>query len=561
VYLVRGPDGLNDAMKFLQFDGADVQKQQAIIRDIEILVHAAHPALLHVLGYSLPTETDPSAAIVTEFMSRGSLSDIISLENHGRAPRKWDLTRKLIVIFGLAGGLHYLHDNQILHGNLKGENILLTDNLEPQITDFGLTKALPSRPSIYTPPEKGTDFKGDVYAFSILAFAIFSARTPFPDAANPAELIRKGARPEIPDTIPNIYATLIQQCWAQDPDARPTFEEVVNTLNSDDFLLAGCETDSVSAYRSRVFPPRAAPSPPGMTVQELMSEIQSEIGSELAELQKMIDAVGYSQGRIELTLRELRTEAQDVQKTFEKNDRRIQTFSLDFENTGLHLQKIRDETDHFKRLAGQSSEFRRYAQGLRELYDRLLELDDRKKPSSPRSPTRRRTSDVARPPRRLMTRPSKPLPAENLCNLVPRVDVEGFSLSLTNRKNLPLVLDPTWTGAWSSRRCDDAWLSFDFREARCIVTAYVLKSAANPENSKHLRSWVLEGSVGGCWSQIHRVDDDKTLNGPGAVYSADNVTPVKAKTIRLRQIAPSHAGPGTGFSLANVQLFGSTVDP
>jgi serine/threonine protein kinase len=548
-------------MKIMQFEGADTARQQVIIREIETMAQATHPSLLPVLGYSLPTESDPSAAIITEFMSRGSLSDIISLEKHGRAPRKWDLTGKLIVIFGVAGGLRYLHSNQILHGNLKGENVLLNDNLEPQIADFGLTRAVPPRPSIYTPPEMNIDFKGDVYAFSILAFEIFSATTPFPDAADPADLIRIGERPEIPETIPAVFAWLIKQCWAQNPDSRPSFEWIVEALNSDNFLLPGCETEPVAEYRSRVFPPPRARSDLGMAPQEFMNDMKSEIESQLAQLREMVDGVSADHRGIESALHELRAEVKDVQTIFEKNDKRIQLFSHDFENTGLHLKNIREETDRLKKVAGHCAEFGRYSQILKKLHDRLPEFDERKKPSAAKLISRGRSGDLTRSTKRILGRTTRPRPGDNLFALVPRVDVGGFSLDLPNRKSLPHVVDPAWTGAWTSRRCDDAWLSVDFGEARCIVTAYTLTSAPSPEGGKHLRSWVLEGSVGGSWSQIHKVDDNKTLNSPSAVYSADRVTPVTAKTIRLRQTGPSHAGPGTGFSLANIQLFGSVVAP
>jgi serine/threonine protein kinase len=97
-------------------------------------------------------------------------------------------------LFGIAYRMMILHGQKIIHRDLKPENVLLTDNLEPKISDLGLSKFIEAgRPlshtadigtPLYWAPEdcEGLgeyDFSVNVYAYGILAYSTISSMSPF----------------------------------------------------------------------------------------------------------------------------------------------------------------------------------------------------------------------------------------------------------------------------------------------------------------------------------------------------------------------------------------------
>ena len=68
--------------------------------------------------------------------------------------------------------------------------------------------------------------------------------------------IGRNYRPKRPENIPDHYWDLIQKCWQQNPDDRPTFEEIVNILKDDKYALEefGVKTDleQLHEYQKRI---------------------------------------------------------------------------------------------------------------------------------------------------------------------------------------------------------------------------------------------------------------------------------------------------------------------
>ncbi|XWS73252.1 hypothetical protein CRYUN_Cryun02cG0111500 [Craigia yunnanensis] len=107
-----------------------------------------------------------------------------------------DCKTRYKIAVGTARGLHYLHkgcQRRIIHRDIKSSNILLTADFEPQISDFGLEKWLPSQWTHHSiAPIEGTfghlapeyfmhgivDEKTDVFAFGVFLLEIVSGRKP-----------------------------------------------------------------------------------------------------------------------------------------------------------------------------------------------------------------------------------------------------------------------------------------------------------------------------------------------------------------------------------------------
>lgn len=228
-------------------------------REVNIISGLDHPAVLKFYGYSkVDFEQESKPVIITEYSSNGTLRNITEQVRQQKVPQSWDDTKKLINIYGIASGVSYLHSRDILHRDLKPQNILEDDNLFPQIADFGLAlishqkqdansyqpnnKALGT--PIYAAPEiwkkNAYSTKGDVYSFGYIVYEIMTNEAPFQGFTQDQvfdEVIANRIRPEFKCPIPDVYKQLIEKCWADDPNERPNFSTIVKELKTNpDFI-------------------------------------------------------------------------------------------------------------------------------------------------------------------------------------------------------------------------------------------------------------------------------------------------------------------------------------
>ena len=223
------------------------------VREVDYNSRMNHPSVLKFFGYSnTDFEGKPKPVIVTEYCKNLALSTFI--ESLNEDPNVWNDTRKLITIFGIASGMKYLHENNIIHRDLKPDNILMDDNLCPKIADFGFSKRIDSNGNSISTIEsqkcaKGTPIfiapevfmtnestkESDVYAFGILVYEIVTNLIPYEGLRYEQLVIyvSKGNRPLFVNENDNDpYQNLIRKCWSNDPKDRPTFNEIVEELKS-----------------------------------------------------------------------------------------------------------------------------------------------------------------------------------------------------------------------------------------------------------------------------------------------------------------------------------------
>ncbi|KAM9718223.1 retinal guanylyl cyclase 2 isoform 1-T1 [Menidia menidia] len=186
-------------------------------------------------------------AIVTEFCSRGSLEDLLLNEDV-----KLDWMFKSSLLLDLIKGMKYLHHRGVCHTRLKSRNCVVDGRFVLKITDYGYSEVLESqrfpfvepRPEelLWTAPEilrsgqpllYGT-LPGDVYSFAIIMQEVVIRGPPFcmMDQSD-AEIIEKVRKPPplcrpvvSPDYAPMECIQLMKQCWNEQPDKRPSFEEI-----------------------------------------------------------------------------------------------------------------------------------------------------------------------------------------------------------------------------------------------------------------------------------------------------------------------------------------------
>ncbi|XP_073156221.1 probable receptor-like serine/threonine-protein kinase At5g57670 isoform X2 [Henckelia pumila] len=181
-------DGEAIAVKRLSKTSNDERKEKEFLSEIGTLGHVSHPNVTSLLGCCL----DNGLYLVFQFSSKGSVSSL--LHDEKLAVMDWKTRHKIAV--GTARGLHYLHKRcprRIIHRDIKASNILLTADFEPQISDFGLAKWLPSQWSHHSiVPIEGTfghlapeyfmhgvvDEKTDVFAFGVFVLELISGKKP-----------------------------------------------------------------------------------------------------------------------------------------------------------------------------------------------------------------------------------------------------------------------------------------------------------------------------------------------------------------------------------------------
>ncbi|KAG7321171.1 hypothetical protein KOW79_015586 [Hemibagrus wyckioides] len=186
-------------------------------------------------------------AIVTEFCSRGSLEDLLHNEDV-----KLDWMFKSSLLLDLIKGMKYLHHRGVCHGRLKSRNCVVDGRFVLKVTDYGYNEVLHTQKFPYTEPKAedllwtapehlrtphpghSGSYEGDVYSFSIIVQEVVLRGPPFFMLHMPAEeIIQKIKKPPplcrpvvSPDYAPMECIQLIKQCWNEQPERRPAFDEI-----------------------------------------------------------------------------------------------------------------------------------------------------------------------------------------------------------------------------------------------------------------------------------------------------------------------------------------------
>ncbi|CAL8364891.1 unnamed protein product [Lota lota] len=191
--------------------------------------------------------------IVTEHCTRGSLEDLLNNED-----MRLDWMFKSSLLMDLVRGMRHLHNRNILHGSLKSRNCVVDGRFVLKVTDYSFKQILmcqniplvDEKPEdlLWTAPEllrnpnqqKRGSFRGDVYSFSIIMQEVISRSAPFCMLDMPIEEIISKVksppplcRPEVSvDEAPIEVIQVMKQAWSEEPNKRPTFEEILKQFKS-----------------------------------------------------------------------------------------------------------------------------------------------------------------------------------------------------------------------------------------------------------------------------------------------------------------------------------------
>ncbi|RDB17478.1 hypothetical protein Hypma_001588 [Hypsizygus marmoreus] len=192
--------------------------------------------------------------LVSPWMENGNISAFLL--------HKPDVDR-ILLIADISAGVNYLHDNNVIHGDLKGENILVNSSGRACLADFGLSGVSDSKILHWTSQSRVASKGGsirwqapelfgietdevvfntkasDVFAWSGVCYEIFTGNVPFFEEDNDSRVTLKvttGVRPSRPPDSSLAWSSwglsesvwsLMQVCWSEDSTERPTIAEII----------------------------------------------------------------------------------------------------------------------------------------------------------------------------------------------------------------------------------------------------------------------------------------------------------------------------------------------
>lgn len=248
--------GEDVAVKIIKSEHLNSALENEFEMEVAILRRVHHRNVVRFIGASTKP---PLLCIVTEFMPGGSLYDHLH-KNHN----KLELSQLLKCAIDVSKGMEYLHENNIIHRDLKTANLLMDSHNVVKVADFGVARFLNQGGAMTA--ETGTyrwmapevinhqpyDQKADVFSFSIVLWELLTAKVPY-DTMTPLQAalgVRQGLRPELPDNAHPKLLELMQKCWEANPTKRPSFTEITNDLENLHQQIKSCKLQKLSEVNS-----------------------------------------------------------------------------------------------------------------------------------------------------------------------------------------------------------------------------------------------------------------------------------------------------------------------
>jgi serine/threonine protein kinase len=257
-------DGIEVAVK--RFKNCSVAGDAAFMHEVEVVASVRHVNLVMLRGYCIATtqREGHQRIIVCDLMHNGSLHD--HLFSAGDCMMAW-LVRQRIAI-GMARGLAYLHRGAqpaIIHRDIKVSNILLDDEFEAKVADFGLAKFAPEGMTHVSTRVAGTlgyvtpeyalygqlTQKSDIYSFGVVLLELLSGKRAFISLGegqsfmltdwawslvrrgNAIDVIQEGMADPGSSEVMEKYVLVGALCTHPQLHARPTMEQALKTLEAD----------------------------------------------------------------------------------------------------------------------------------------------------------------------------------------------------------------------------------------------------------------------------------------------------------------------------------------
>ena len=237
------------AIKILRGDLANDEKFiRRFQREALSASSLSHPNIVEIYDVG---EDNGNYYIVMEYVEGRTLKQLLKKRGHLTVGEAVD------IMLQLTDGMIHAHDSYIIHRDLKPQNIMIQENGQIKITDFGIAMALNSTQLTqtnsvmgsvhYLPPEqasgKGSTIKSDIYSMGILFYELLTGVLPF-KGDNAVEIALKQMKEAIPSVrkqnpnIPQSVENIILRATAKNPknrynDSREMYNELKHCLDED----------------------------------------------------------------------------------------------------------------------------------------------------------------------------------------------------------------------------------------------------------------------------------------------------------------------------------------
>ncbi|XP_066553907.1 RAF proto-oncogene serine/threonine-protein kinase isoform X2 [Amia ocellicauda] len=234
------------AVKILKVTDPTPEQFQAFRNEVAVLRKTRHVNILLFMGYM----TKDNLAIVTQWCEGSSLYKHLHVQE-----TNFQMFQLIDIARQTAQGMDYLHAKNIIHRDMKSNNIFLHEGLTVKIGDFGLATVKarwsgshqveqPSGSILWMAPEvirmqdnNPYSFQSDVYSYGIVLYELMTGELPYSQIANRDQIIFMVGRGYLSPDLSKLYKScpkamkrLVADCIKKAKDERPLFPQILSSI-------------------------------------------------------------------------------------------------------------------------------------------------------------------------------------------------------------------------------------------------------------------------------------------------------------------------------------------
>ena len=337
------------------------QQKELFAREVEIMYKIRHPNIVRLYTHF---EDESNCYIALEYIKKGNLYTYTqSMPN-----KVLDAATVAHFVVDLISSLYYLHNMNppIIHRDIKPENLLLGNNGQLKLTDFGGSNYLEGSvryttcgTQIYHSPEmllkKGYDTRVDIWAIGVLIFELMVGKPPFrSDGQHSMEDNIINLRINWPKSINLLAKNLIQKILKLDPNERPTLEEILEHQ----FIV-----NNVQEPKSRLILPSEIEIKPFAISRQLPGEDFIKNEDLWASSNNARSNLGYSENE------EYKSLYENLKMDFEKLKKEKEEISIKKDEIDIEIKVLKKYMEESKKMYEKELEDRlnKYLEATKEI--------------------------------------------------------------------------------------------------------------------------------------------------------------------------------------------------
>jgi serine/threonine protein kinase len=227
-------------LKRINLGEMNANDKQAALQEVEILKKIDHP---HIIKYYSSYIEDNTLSIITEYAEAGDLYQLILRNRH----RKTNIVESILwrIFKELSHAIGYLHENNIVHRDIKCQNVFLTKSYRVKLGDFGASKLVTPNMQVtgvgtplYLAPEmvkqQPYDYKVDIWGLGCIMYTLAALESPFIGTnliTLGISIINRSPKP-LPITYSEDLNSFILKLLEKDPGTRPDITQIIKILSN-----------------------------------------------------------------------------------------------------------------------------------------------------------------------------------------------------------------------------------------------------------------------------------------------------------------------------------------